>query len=82
MLKISFNINSNMYNLLEYPLKNYVDVLNKEFKIKKTPINKYIKKQKWSFDVELGNYPLKLAVDNQGNKYAIIDENFAIKIIK
>lgn len=71
-----------MYNLLEYPLKNYVDVLNKEFKIKKTPINKFIKKQKWKFEVELGNHLVKLAVDNKGNKYAIINENFAIKIIK
>ena len=71
-----------MYNLLEYPLKNYVDVLNKNFKIKKTPINKFIKKQKWKFDVELGSHQVKLAVDSNGNKYAIINENFAIKIIK
>ena len=32
-----------MYNLLEYPLKNYVDVLNKEFKIKKHLLTSILK---------------------------------------
>ena len=71
-----------MYDLLEYPLKKYVDVLNKEFKIKKTPLNNIIKKNNWSFKVKLGKYPTKTVIDNLGNKYAIINENYAIKIIK
>jgi hypothetical protein len=72
-----------MSNILDYPINQYVDILTKKFKIKKVPINRFLKKQNWEFiNDENERFEANICVTDSGEKLIMLDNNFAIKIIK
>lgn len=66
--------------ILDSAIKNYVDIISKKFKLKKRPINSFIKKQKWSFKTKIEEHEYRIGVDDIGNKYYIINDELAIVI--
>lgn len=66
--------------ILDSAIKDYVDIISKKFKLKKRPINSFVKKQKWSFKTKIENSEYSIGVDNQGNRYYIINDELAIVI--
>lgn len=66
--------------ILDSAIKDYVDIISKKFKLKKRPINSFVKKQKWSFKTKIENSEYPIGVDNQGNRYYIINDELAIVI--
>tara|TARA_B100000963_G_C22622981_1_gene670891 strand:- start:2288 stop:2509 length:222 start_codon:yes stop_codon:yes gene_type:complete len=66
--------------ILNGPIKNYVDIISKKYKLKKRPINRFIKKQNWSFKTKIEDNGYKIGVDNLGKKYYIINDELAIVI--
>ena len=66
--------------ILNGPIKNYVDIISKKYKLKKRPINSFIKKQNWSFKIKIEDNGYKIGIDNLGKKYYIINDELAIVI--
>ena len=66
--------------ILNGPIKNYVDTISKKYKLKKRPINSFIKKQNWSFKTKIEDNGYKIGIDDLGKKYYIINDELAIVI--
>ena len=51
--------------ILDSAIKDYVDIISKKFKLKKRPINSFIKKQNGLLKPKLKNSEYRIGVDNK-----------------
>ena len=66
--------------ILKPSIKQYIDILSKEYKIKKRPLNKFVNENNFEYKCKLGDYRVHVGKDKDNNKYYILNSNYAIII--
>lgn len=69
-------------NVLNECFDNYVNILCKKHNIEKDLIVKYIKKQKWKYNLKKETFLEDIYKDQYGNKYYLINNILGVKIIE